>query len=404
MSAASDPTVTESTGLAGTPMAAYDYRLPESAIAQVPIEPRSSARLLVDPDVAAGAATSSAGQTSPSVVGHGTVADLPGLLRHGDVLVVNETRVRAARLDLTKVSGGRAEVLLVEPLGPPVADGTSEWAALVRPGRRLPPGTLLVEAASREAGGTSGRRGVPGVPVVEVGEPLDPDPAGSGTRRIRLLDPSVVSRSGSMPLPPYIRRVLDDPDRYQTVYAADSDLADRSAAAPTAGLHFTADLLAACEAAGAKIARVDLAIGLDTFRPVTASTAEAHVIHTERYRVPPRTVAACAGARRVVAVGTTSVRALESAAATGMLSGRTDLYIHGAFEFRVVDVLVTNFHLPRSSLLLLVEAFCGTRWRELYATALACGYRFLSFGDAMIVSRAGPKGTPVWHVPVGAGS
>ncbi len=325
--------------------------------------------------------------------GTATVADLPGLLGPGDVVVVNETRVLAARLELAKASGGRAEVLLVEPVGPTPADGVTEWSALVRPGRRLPPGTLLVEP---------GTDGAAGGPVVEVGEPLDPDPEGPGTRRVRLLDPTVVARAGSMPLPPYIHRALGDPDRYQTVYSADSELIDRSAAAPTAGLHFTPALLGACEEAGARMATVDLAIGLDTFRPVTADTAEAHVIHTERYSVPPATVAACAGARRVVAVGTTAVRALESAAATGVLSGRTDLYIHGDYRFRVVDVLVTNFHLPRSSLLLLVEAFCGPVWRRMYAEALAGGYRFLSFGDAMVVARSGAKGIPAWTVPEGA--
>jgi S-adenosylmethionine:tRNA ribosyltransferase-isomerase len=239
--------------------------------------------------------------------------------------------------------------------------------------------------------------------VVEVGEPVEPDTEGPGTRRVRLLDPTVVARSGAVPLPPYIRRGLDDPGRYQTVYAGDRDVADRSAAAPTAGLHFTHELLAACQGAGAELARVDLAIGLDTFRPVTAPTAEAHVIHAERYAVSPETVAACARARRVVAVGTTAVRALESAATTGVLSGRTDLYIHGDYRFRVVDALVTNFHLPRSSLLLLVEAFCGSVWRDLYAKALAEHYRFLSFGDAMVVARDRAKGAPAWSVPEGAG-
>jgi S-adenosylmethionine:tRNA ribosyltransferase-isomerase len=171
-------------------------------------------------------------------------------------------------------------------------------------------------------------------------------------------------------------------------------MGERSAAAPTAGLHFTPDLLESCRKAGATIARLDLAIGLDTFRPITAPTAGQHVIHTERYSVPAETMAACMTADRVVAVGTTVVRALESAAATGELSGRTSLYIHGEFRFEVVDVLVTNFHLPRSSLLLLVEAFCGPLWRELYATALAEGYRFLSFGDAMVVGRARRSGQP----------
>jgi S-adenosylmethionine:tRNA ribosyltransferase-isomerase len=197
-----------------------------------------------------------------------------------------------------------------------------------------------------------------------------------------------------VPLPPYIHHDLADAERYQTVYATDRGITERSVAAPTAGLHFTPDLLAACEASGARIARVDLAIGLDTFRPVTAATAEAHRMHTERYRVPDATMEACATADRVVAIGTTAVRALESAAATGELSGRTDLYIHGDYPFRVVDVLVTNFHLPRSSLLLLVESFYGPQWRDLYATALDDGYRFLSFGDAMVVPRSGPKGSP----------
>ena len=381
MSAAPDNSVHDAATLTvgATPMSAYDYGLPEAAIAQEPAEPRSAARLLIGPAL-------SEVPPSPDV----TVADLPGLLGPGDLLVVNDTRVLAARLDLVKGTGGRAEVLLVEPLGPADAHGTTEWSALVRPGRRLPPGTLLFETGA-----------IGGHPVMEVGESVDSDPTRPGTRRVRLLDSSVVARSGSMPLPPYIHRALADPGRYQTVYAGERDLVDRSAAAPTAGLHLTPDVLAGCEAAGARLARVDLAIGLDTFRPVTADTAEAHIIHSERYSVPAATVAACAGARRVVAVGTTTVRALESAARTGVLAGRTDLYIHGDFEFRVVDVLVTNFHLPRSSLLLLVEAFCGPVWRDLYATALATGYRFLSFGDAMVVARAGAKGTPVWDVPVG---
>jgi S-adenosylmethionine:tRNA ribosyltransferase-isomerase len=351
-------------------MDAYDYGLPEASIAQAPVEPRSAARLLVGPGVVAG--------PPPAGV---TMADLPDLLRPDDVLVVNDTRVLPARLSLTKATGGRAEVLLIEPCGP---DGrVDEWEALVRPGRRLAPGTPLFDP-----GGT--------VPVVVVGEVVDADPEGAGTRRVRLVDPSVVTRSGTMPLPPYLAHDLADPERYQTVYSADRGLAGQSAAAPTAGLHFTPDLLAACTAAGARLARVDLAIGLDTFRPVTTATAEEHVIHTERYTVPAETVAACASAGRVVAVGTTAVRALESAAATGELSGRTDLYIHGSYRFRVVDVLVTNFHLPRSSLLLLVEAFCGPVWRSLYAAALADGFRFLSFGDAMVVGRAGPKGVPAW--------
>jgi len=363
-------------------MDAYEYGLPRSAIAQAPVEPRSSARLLIGPGVDDG-----------TVPRHAKVADLASLLRPGDVLVVNDTRVLAARLALVKATGGSAEVLLIEPLHRPGGQderdsGITEWEALVRPGRRLPSGTQLYEA-----GGTT--------PVVEVGEMVDPDTEGAGTRRVKLLEPSVVGRSGTMPLPPYIQRPLVDPERYQTVYSGERDLVDQSSAAPTAGLHFTPELLDACRLAGATVATVDLAIGLDTFRPITAHTAEAHVIHTERYSVPDATVRACSVAGRVVAVGTTAVRALESAAATGETTGRTDLYIHGDYRFRVVDVLVTNFHLPRSSLLLLVESFCGPVWRDLYADALAGGYRFLSFGDAMVVGRSGRKSVPVWDGAAG---
>jgi S-adenosylmethionine:tRNA ribosyltransferase-isomerase len=338
-------------------MDAYDYGLPESAIAQQPVEPRSSARLLVGPGL----------DESDDVV-HATVADLPRWLRPGDLVVVNDTRVMPARLRLSKATGGRAEVLLLEPAG--VAPDL--WEALVRPGRRLPEATALFEHVGED-------------PVIEVGPAIGG--VDDGRRLVRLLDPSVVERAGIMPLPPYIHDSLGDQERYQTVYSTPRDMADRSTAAPTAGLHFTPELLAACRRAGAEFARVDLAIGLDTFRPIVAATPEEHVIHTERYSVPAATLDACRRADRVVAIGTTAVRALESAAATGEMSGRTSLYIHGDFDFQIVDVLVTNFHLPRSSLLLLVESFCGPGWRELYATALSSGYRFLSFGDAMVVGR-----------------
>jgi S-adenosylmethionine:tRNA ribosyltransferase-isomerase len=388
MSSMSSPPSTPNTGAdQGVSMHDYEYGLPPEAIAQRPIEPRSAARLLVD----------AAASGTPGV-DHATVADLPRYLRPGDVLVVNETRVLAARLALVKQSGGAAEVLLLEPArtgaepdgsapGGSVAASAvaasavdegplAVWEALVRPGRRLPAGTRLWEPGGSD-------------PVVEVAEPV----AGheDGRRWVRLLDPSVVDRAGSMPLPPYIHTPLPDPDRYQTVYWAPSDKGDQSTAAPTAGLHLTPAVLDACRRAGATIAPVDLAIGLDTFRPVTAETPAGHVIHTERYAVPAATMQACREASRVVAVGTTTVRALESAAATGRLAGRTDLYIHGTYSFRVVDVLLTNFHMPRSTLLLLVEAFCGPEWRDLYAIALDQGYRFLSFGDAMLVARAAPS-------------
>jgi S-adenosylmethionine:tRNA ribosyltransferase-isomerase len=340
--------------LKGLPTSSYDYGLPEEAVAQAPAEPRSAARLLVG-----------ARLTADGGVTHSTMADLPVLLGPGDVLVVNETSVLAARLHLRKETGGQVEVLLLEP------DAASEswWEALVRPGRRLRRGTLLFEDDRRE-------------PVVEVGPTLT-----DGRRLVRLLDPSVIERAGALPLPPYFHGRLEDPNRYQTVYAAPREPGARSSAAPTAGLHFTPELLDSCRKAGAEVLRVDLAIGIGTFRPITAASVEGHLMHSERYSVPEETLAACLAAERVVAVGTTSVRALEAAAASGVLAGRTDLYIRGEYPFRLVDVLITNFHMPRSSLLVLVDAFAGPVWRDLYTTALADGYRFLSFGDAMIVRR-----------------
>lgn len=331
-----------------------DYELPQAAIAQIPAEPRDSARLLdaLDPS---GAPV------------HRTVRDLPDLLGPGDVVVVNDSRVIPARLHLTKASGGAAEVLLLE------ADRADErtWEALVRPGRRLPPRTLLGPRGWQDGGEA----------VLEVGEQL-PD----GRRRVRLLaEPSIVmGRHGELALPPYIRGGLPDAERYQTVYATRPG----SVAAPTAGLHLTREVLEAIGERGARIHTVDLAVGMATFKPVTATRAEDHVMHAERYRVPERTWEACRSARRVVAVGTTTVRALESAAASGRLSGESGLFIRPGFSFTTVDVLLTNFHMPRSTLLLLLEAFSGPRWRSLYSDALAAGYRFLSFGDAMIVGRS----------------
>jgi S-adenosylmethionine:tRNA ribosyltransferase-isomerase len=214
--------------------------------------------------------------------------------------------------------------------------------------------------------------------VVEVGARVGDD----GRRRVRLLaDPE---QHGRLPLPPYIHQPLADPSRYQTVYATTPG----SVAAPTAGLHLTTEVLDGCRARGVSVATVDLVVGLDTFRPIAVDDVDDHVMHSESYAVPESTWAACQSAERVVAVGTTTVRALEAAAATRSLTGRTDLFIKGDYPFQVVDVLLTNFHLPRSSLLLLIEAFVGPRWRALYEIALTEGYRFLSFGDAMLLSRA----------------
>lgn len=339
-----------------------DYPLPQDAIAQRPVEPRDSARLLVD-----------RGPGTPPQ--HRTVADLADLLGPDDLLVVNDTRVIPARLHLRKPTGGGVEVLLLErrPEG--------WWEALVRPSRRVPVGTVLrpVESTGSPAPDVS----------VEVGEVLGDD----GRRRVTvhggLDDLSVLEALGEVPLPPYIQEPLVDPERYQTVFATHPG----SVAAPTAGLHLTDELLDRCRAKGVTVARVELVVGLGTFRPITADRVEDHPMHAERYRIPAATRAlleprrAGGSAGRVVAVGTTVVRALESWAATGLDEGATSLFIHGDYPFASVDVLLTNFHVPRSSLLALVQAFAGPRWRDLYAQALADGYRFLSFGDAMLLTR-----------------
>ena len=324
----------------------YDYPLPPESIAQTPAEPRDSARLLVALDPAGG-------------VAHRQVADLPDLLGPGDLLVVNETRVIPARLMLEKPTGGRVEVLLLEPVGP------GRWEALVRPSRRVAPGTVL---------SSDGRPAL--VAGAEIG-------CGDGRRLVEVRDQAAVDAAGQVALPPYVHQPLDDPERYQTVYASTPG----SVAAPTAGLHLTRGLLERCRDSGAELARVDLAVGLGTFRPIATERVEDHHMHSERYSVPDETMRRCQEASRVVAVGTTTVRALEAAAASGRLQGRTDLFIRPGFRFRVVDVLLTNFHLPRSSLLVMLAAFAGPRWRELYDVALAGGYRFLSFGDAMVAAR-----------------
>ncbi len=327
----------------------FAYDLPETAIAQTPVEPRDAARLLVD-------------RGPGEAPEDHTVADLPSLVRPGDLLVVNDTRVIPARLLLAKATGGAVEVLLAE------RTGDREWTALVRPSRRVPPGTVL----ERD-----------GADVLLVGEPV-----GDGERAVRLLgdeDPlALVHRLGTLPLPPYITTTLDDPERYQTVFAR----RPASAAAPTAGLHLTPKVLDRCVAAGAQVAEVDLEVGLGTFAPIRAERVEDHTVHTERYVIPEATVHAVGRAQRVVAVGTTVVRALETWSASGSPAGTTDLFIRRGHEFAVVDVLLTNFHVPRSSLLVLVDAFVGERWRDLYATALDRDYRFLSFGDAMLLERA----------------
>ena len=342
--------------------AAFDYELPQSAIAQHPLPERDAARLLVDRGAA----------NPPENL---IVRDLPDLLEPGDLLVLNTTRVLPARLALQKATGAAVEVLLLERLdGGSLSDsGHSRWEALVRPGRKLPPGTIVrpvngtgLEASVDEDLG-DGRR----VVTIDVDGPL--------------LD--VLEEFGVMPLPPYITEALAEQERYQTVFSE----RPASAAAPTAGLHLTPEVLARCLERGISRADVELVVGLGTFRPIATDRIEDHEMHGETFRVPQETLDACARTKanggRVVAVGTTAVRALESAAAFGVNEGRTELFIHGDFDFLVVDQMMTNFHLPKSSLIVMIDAFVGPRWRDLYAYAVGDGYRFLSFGDAMLLTR-----------------
>ncbi|MGZ4430435.1 MAG: tRNA preQ1(34) S-adenosylmethionine ribosyltransferase-isomerase QueA [Gaiellales bacterium] len=328
-----------------------DYHLPPELIAQEPAEPRHDARLLVY-DRASGA------------VRHRRFAELGEELRDDDLLVVNDTRVLPVRLRARRESGGAAEVLLLEPLG------EGRWEALVRPYRRLRAGETV--RAGELAIVIEQRLGEGRVLV----RPEAPGALGAALEQV-----------GEMPLPPYITRHPSDPERYQTVYAEHPG----SAAAPTAGLHFSPELW---EDIGRRhqIARVTLGVGLDTFRPIAVDELERHPIHTEPYRVPAESAElirrTLASGSRVVAVGTTSVRVLETVFGDppGPLSGRTGLFITPGFRFRATGAMITNFHLPRSSLLSLVMAFAGVeQTRSLYRTAVDERYRFYSFGDASLI-------------------
>jgi S-adenosylmethionine:tRNA ribosyltransferase-isomerase len=330
-----------------------DYELPPELIAQEPAEPRDSARLMVV-------------HRASGAIEHRRFRDLPAYLGPGDVLVANDSRVLPARLRARKAAtGGMVELLLLRE------HDAATWEALVR--GRVAPGTRLTLAE-----GT-------GQPTAEVVALL---PHGSRLVRFDCDVRAVLARLGELPLPPYIRTMPADPERYQTVYAREPG----SAAAPTAGLHFTAPLLEAVASVGAGLAFVTLHVGLDTFRPIEEDEVEAHAIHREWAELPEATAEAVNAARRVVAVGTTAVRVLETAAAEAVggrvapYRGWTGLYIRPGHEFRAVDALVTNFHLPRSTLLLLVAAFTGRELMErAYREAIAERYRFYSFGDAMLL-------------------
>jgi S-adenosylmethionine:tRNA ribosyltransferase-isomerase len=334
----------------------FDYPLPAELIAQHPPASRGDSRLMHLP--AAGPPR------------HLHFNDLPSQLRAGDLLVLNDTRVIPARIRFTH-QGREAEILLLEQAGNP-----DTWDALVRPGKRALPGTRLQLRF--------------GLWADVVGQ--EPE----GVRRLRFSPPGrlhqLISDIGEMPLPPYIHERLDQPERYQTVFARDPG----SAAAPTAGLHFTEDMLRRLGETGVDRTEVTLRVGLDTFQPVRVDNLDDHRMHSEAYRVPPAARAAIGAARarggRVVAVGTTVARTLEAAAARRAAGeanpdqGRTDLFIRPGHRFREVDALLTNFHLPRSTLLVMVSAFSGRgQILDAYRQAVENGYRFFSFGDAMLL-------------------
>jgi S-adenosylmethionine:tRNA ribosyltransferase-isomerase len=334
----------------------FDYDLPPDCIAQTPLEPRDSSRLLL--------LERSSGQLQ-----HSTFSKIGDYLRPGDLLVINQTRVIPARIYARKLpTGGKVELLLLKRVG------LLTWEVLVG-GKRVTKGKQLALANGitcdvlEELGGA--RR------LLQFSRPLESD----------------LDQLGEMPLPPYIHERLDNQERYQTVYANETG----SAAAPTAGLHFTPGLIERLKATGIDFAEVTLHVGLDTFAPVTEEDVTEHEIHTEWCRLDPETAekinAVKKAGGRVIAVGTTSVRTLESAArnspqdqAVSPIEGPTDLYILPGFKFKVVDAMVTNFHLPRSTLLMLVSAFAGReKILQTYQAAVEEGYRFYSFGDAMLI-------------------
>lgn len=339
--------------------AELDYHLPAEFIAQTPLEPRDSSRLMYLPR-AGGFSTDH------------NFSDLQHLLRAGDLLVFNDTRVLAARVAARKQTGGKVELLLLRPLT------AQRWIVLVG-GRGVSVGSVL------ELAGTGQQVHARVVQVLQASE-----------RIVEFSQPMAtwIESAGSVPLPPYIHAPLRDPERYQTVYARHSG----SAAAPTAGLHFTPALLDKLQQCGIDACYVTLHVGLDTFQPITAAAVDGHSIHSEWCKLSAETAAKIVATRaaggRVVAVGTTSARVIESAAAESAGSirefeGETRLFVKPGFDYRAVDGLITNFHLPRSTLLLMVAAFLGKaglpRVLQAYTAAMQAGYRFYSFGDAMLI-------------------
>lgn len=336
-------------------VAEFDYELPGELIAQEPVEPRDSSRLMVL-------------HRASGAIETRVFRDVLGYLEPGDCLVANMTRVIPARIHGVKEpTGAKVEILLLER-----AEG-DRWQALVKPGRRLPEGSLVRLGGSFAA---------------VVGERL------AGGKRLVDFEyegdfRELLREAGEMPLPPYIKTPLRDPERYQTIYGVE----EGSVAAPTAGLHFTGPLMEEIRAMGVHVAFVTLDVGLDTFRPVTEEEVERHVIHTERFSISDAAARMIDRTKergdRVIAVGTTTARALESASDGELVEPcdrRTDIFIYPGYSFKTVDALITNFHLPRSTLLMMVSAFAGADFiKQAYAKAIEERYRFYSFGDGMLI-------------------
>jgi S-adenosylmethionine:tRNA ribosyltransferase-isomerase len=328
----------------------FDYHLPEELIAQAPPAERDAARMLV--------LHRATGKFEDCMF-----RDLASFCREGDCLVLNDSRVLPSRLFGHRIQGGGAvEMLLLEPVS------AREWRALVRPGKKLRTGDWVRFADDFEA------------EIVSHGE--------RGERIVRFSGKAdiyeAMERLGHIPLPPYIKREdqLEDRERYQTVFAREKG----SVAAPTAGLHFTDATLNACRARGAHVARVTLHVGLGTFQPIEREDFENHQLHHERYSISPEAWAEIQSAKRVIAIGTTSVRTVESAALSGQLTGNTNLFIRPGYHFKRVDAMLTNFHLPRTSLLLLVSALAGAELTlAAYRHAVEQRYRFFSYGDCMLI-------------------
>ena len=359
----------------------FDYELPEELIAQTPLPERTGSRLLTL-------------NKRTGEIGHRRFDELHQFLRAGDLLVLNDTKVIPARLIGTKEgTGAKVEVLLLRSLG------DDRWEALVKPGKRVRAGTAIhfgsraPDEAFDACSGAPAVYGVGGVPLLTA---VVEEEREMGGRIIRFqyngIFNEILHRLGQMPLPPYIKERLADGERYQTVYARH----EGSAAAPTAGLHFTEAYLRKLEEEGIGIASVTLHVGLGTFRPVSVERVEDHRMHAEYYRIPPETAERINQARerggKIVAVGTTSARTLETAAGRFAdrplqpCDGWTDLFIYPGYSFRIVDALLTNFHLPKSTLLMLVSALAGTdNVLRAYREAVERRYRFFSFGDAMFI-------------------